>query len=41
MFANELTEAERRRCVDEEPALVDRGQGHPAACHYAAIQKVI
>lgn len=22
-------------CVDEEPALVDRGQGHPVACHFA------
>jgi len=23
-------------CADEVPALVDRGQGHPAACHYAS-----
>ena len=22
-------------CFDEEPALVDRGQGHPVACHFA------
>ena len=22
------------RCAAEEPALVDRGQGHPVACHY-------
>ncbi|OLT15083.1 dipeptide/oligopeptide/nickel ABC transporter ATP-binding protein [Pseudonocardia sp. CNS-139] len=34
-FADELTEAERQVCVDDNPALVDRGQGHPAACHYA------
>ncbi|GAA1288034.1 dipeptide ABC transporter ATP-binding protein [Pseudonocardia aurantiaca] len=34
-FANELSEAERRVCVEEPPELVDRGQGHPAACHYA------
>jgi len=34
-FANDLSEAERRRCVEEEPALVDRGQGHPSACHFA------
>jgi oligopeptide/dipeptide ABC transporter ATP-binding protein len=22
------------RCADEEPALIDRGQGHPVACHF-------
>jgi peptide/nickel transport system ATP-binding protein/oligopeptide transport system ATP-binding protein len=40
-FANELSEAERRRCVDEPPALVDRGQGHPAACHYAETRQPV
>jgi oligopeptide/dipeptide ABC transporter ATP-binding protein len=30
-----LTEAERRRCVEEEPELVDRGHGRPTACHFA------
>jgi oligopeptide/dipeptide ABC transporter ATP-binding protein len=40
-FATVLSEAERQKCVDEIPALVDRGQGHQAACHYAeAIQLV-
>jgi len=34
-FADELTEEERRRCIEEPPALVDRGTGHGAACHYA------
>jgi peptide/nickel transport system ATP-binding protein/oligopeptide transport system ATP-binding protein len=34
-FANDLTEDERRRCVEEPPDLADRGTGHPAACHYA------
>ncbi|MQA16196.1 MAG: ATP-binding cassette domain-containing protein [Pseudonocardiaceae bacterium] len=34
-FAEQLTEGQRRRCIDEIPELVDRGQGHPAACHYA------
>ncbi|MFZ4717853.1 MAG: ABC transporter ATP-binding protein [Ilumatobacteraceae bacterium] len=23
-------------CAQEEPALIDRGQGHPVACHFAA-----
>jgi len=41
-FANDLSEAERRRCVDEDPALIDRlGEGHPAACHYAKVVKVV
>ena len=28
-------------CAEEEPALIDRGQGHPSACHFAEIQQVI
>ena len=40
-FANQLSEGERERCVEEEPALIERGQGHPAACHYAAVEKVL
>jgi peptide/nickel transport system ATP-binding protein/oligopeptide transport system ATP-binding protein len=40
-FANDLTEDERRRCCDEPPELVDRGTGHPAACHYAEVVTVI
>ena len=34
-FANQLTESERQTCVDEVPALIDRGGGNPVACHYA------
>jgi peptide/nickel transport system ATP-binding protein/oligopeptide transport system ATP-binding protein len=26
-------------CAEEEPPLVDRGQGHPSACHFAEIVK--
>jgi oligopeptide/dipeptide ABC transporter ATP-binding protein len=40
-FANELTEGERSKCVNEIPALVDRGFGHQAACHYAEAIKLI
>jgi peptide/nickel transport system ATP-binding protein len=40
-FAGELSEAERQRCIDEPPELVDRGQGHPSACHYAEVVSVV
>jgi len=29
------------RCAQEEPPLVDRGMGHPVACHYAEVQAVV
>ncbi|HEX2274614.1 MAG TPA: ABC transporter ATP-binding protein [Acidimicrobiales bacterium] len=28
-------------CAEEEPALVDRGQGHPSACHFAESLDVV
>ena len=29
------------KCAIEEPALIDRGQGHPSACHYAEVERVV
>ena len=40
-YAGELTVDQQRRCVDEEPLLVDRGTGVPSACHYAEPLKVV
>jgi oligopeptide/dipeptide ABC transporter ATP-binding protein len=40
-FAGELSETERQRCIDEVPALIDRGEGHRSACHYAEAMKLI
>jgi len=28
-------------CAVEEPALIDRGQGHPVACHFAEVTQVV
>jgi peptide/nickel transport system ATP-binding protein/oligopeptide transport system ATP-binding protein len=41
VFASELTDAQRSLCVSDEPALEDRGQGHPSACHYARVEAVV
>jgi oligopeptide transport system ATP-binding protein len=29
------------KCAEEVPLLIDRGQGHPVACHYAEVQSVV
>jgi oligopeptide transport system ATP-binding protein len=34
-FANDLSESERERCVNEIPRLVEQQPGHRSACHYA------
>jgi peptide/nickel transport system ATP-binding protein len=28
-------------CAEEEPALEDRGQGHPSACHFSEVTSVV
>jgi oligopeptide/dipeptide ABC transporter ATP-binding protein len=40
-FATELSDPERQRCINEVPALIDRGEGHRSACHYAEAMKLI
>jgi oligopeptide/dipeptide ABC transporter ATP-binding protein len=40
-FANELGESDRKRCIEESPELVDRGHGHPSACHFAEPLKLL
>jgi oligopeptide/dipeptide ABC transporter ATP-binding protein len=40
-FANELRTDQQQRCIEDLPALIDRGHGHPAACHYAEVVDVL
>jgi oligopeptide/dipeptide ABC transporter ATP-binding protein len=40
-FANLLSDGEKDKCVNEIPALIDRGQGHQTACHFAEALKLI
>jgi len=37
----QLTQADQQKCINEQPALVDRGAGHPTACHYAEAVKLV
>jgi oligopeptide/dipeptide ABC transporter ATP-binding protein len=41
VFASQLSDDERQLCINEPPALIDRGQGHPVACHYAEARVVV
>jgi oligopeptide/dipeptide ABC transporter ATP-binding protein len=38
---NALTDEAKQKCINEEPVLEPRDVGHPAACHYAAVQSVL
>ncbi|MGI8652013.1 MAG: ABC transporter ATP-binding protein [Geodermatophilaceae bacterium] len=40
-FRDVLSGSPQSKCIEEEPELVDRGTGHPAACHYAEAIQVI
>jgi oligopeptide/dipeptide ABC transporter ATP-binding protein len=40
-YANGLSAPERGRCETEAPELVDRGHGHPVACHFAEPLKLL
>ncbi|GAA5127003.1 ABC transporter ATP-binding protein [Haloechinothrix salitolerans] len=40
-FANQLSESDQKLCIEQEPELVDRGQGHPAACHFASSESLL
>jgi oligopeptide transport system ATP-binding protein len=41
VFSGELNDDERQLCINEPPELIDRGQGHPVACHYANARVVV
>jgi len=40
-FAAQLSDSQRDKCINEEPLLTDRGQGHPSACHYAESRQLL
>ncbi len=30
-----------QRCIEEQPELIDRGQGHPVACHFPVLEPAV
>jgi oligopeptide transport system ATP-binding protein len=40
-FANVLNDAQREKCMTDDPALEDRGAGHLNACHFAEARAVL
>jgi len=41
VFRDQLDDSQREACIEKIPALEDRGQGHPVACHYPDVEKVV
>ncbi|MCU1587585.1 MAG: oligopeptide/dipeptide transporter, ATPase subunit [Frankiales bacterium] len=41
VFRDQLDDTQRQACIEQVPALEDRGQGHPVACHYPVIEQVV
>jgi oligopeptide transport system ATP-binding protein len=41
VFRDDLDDTQRQACIDLVPALEDRGQGHPVACHYPRVEQVV
>ena len=41
VFRDQLDDSKREACIKEIPLLEERGQGHPVACHYPDVEKVI
>ncbi len=41
VFRDQLTEDQRELCIEQQPMLIERGQEHPVACHYADDEAVV
>ena len=41
VFRDQLDDDKRAACIEQLPLLVDRGQGHPVACHYPDVEAVV
>ncbi|HZY75745.1 MAG TPA: oligopeptide/dipeptide ABC transporter ATP-binding protein [Jatrophihabitantaceae bacterium] len=40
-FANQLTSQQQELCINTEPLAENRDIGHPTACHYASVERVL
>ncbi|HVU74798.1 MAG TPA: oligopeptide/dipeptide ABC transporter ATP-binding protein [Mycobacteriales bacterium] len=40
-YQQQLDDGQRQLCDEQYPELVDRGHGHPSACHYAGPRRLI